>query len=106
MQSSGAVNVKVPDEEAPPEGRELSPSQLNLPQEEVEAGGAMSSQGLGEVPGEGRLLFVRLAEMSENMKTMAILMKNIQNQQSKNKIVRGDTGCSIANTRQYEQSCG
>ena len=52
MQDSGAVNVKVPDEEAPPKGRELSPSQLNLPQEEVEAGGAMGSQGLGEVLGE------------------------------------------------------
>ena len=44
----------------------------------MEAGGAMSSQGLGEVPGEGHLLFVRLAEMSENMQTMAIILKNIK----------------------------
>ena len=45
----------------------------------------MSSQGLGEAPGEGDLLYVRLAEMSENVKTMAIRSKNIQDQQSKQK---------------------
>ena len=59
MQSSEAVNINVPGDETP-ERRELSQRQLNLPQE-VEAGGAMSSQGLGEVekgsPGEGSRLF-------------------------------------------------
>ena len=47
MQISEAANIKVPGDETP-ERRELSSGQLNLPQE-VGAGSAMNSQGLGEV---------------------------------------------------------
>ena len=47
MQSFEAANIKVPGDETS-ERRELSQRQLGLPQE-AEAGGAMSSQGLGEV---------------------------------------------------------
>ena len=75
-----AANVKVP-EDAPLEGREPSHSQLNPPQEEAGAGGATSSQ----VPGGGDSVVAKMAEISENMMTMAILLKNIQEQQSKQK---------------------
>ena len=87
MQTSEAANIKVPGDETP-ERRELSQSQLNLPQEEG-AGSAMSSQGLGEVdkgsPGEGSRLFDRLEELTDTVKIMANVLKNIQDQQDKKK---------------------
>ena len=65
-----AANIRIPCEDNP-ERKELSLRQLDFPLE-VEAGGAMSSQGLGGVeedfPVDGNRPFVSLTVLNETMK--------------------------------------
>ena len=95
--SPEAANIRIPGEDTP-EKEELSPRQLDSPRE-VEAGGAMSSQGLGGVeedsPVDGNRLLVSLTELNETMKIMASVMKNIQDQQGKQKSTEEIQGAAM-----------
>ena len=94
-QSSNAVNIGVPEDDvALPEGGVLSSGQHNLPQDGGQViGSASGSQTPGGVPVQGGQssavqggqLSAQMAEMTENLKFMAFILKGIQEQQSKQK---------------------
>ena len=57
-------------------------------------------------PVDGNRLFVSLADLNSTMKIMASVMKNIQDQQGKQKSTEEIQGAAMQSLEQYEQSRG